>query len=377
MNTYIKAILAFLKIFKILFVVVSIILFSNCKINDDPKFKMMIPNFTGSSPVNDPCANKTPSNPASLTISTTSSPDSISMQWTNPADCPIGGVIIRRKTGSSPSDYKDGVAISVDANNTGFTDSSVSPSVLYYYKIFLYDKTTTLYSSGLSAVAIAGSTTVVPAKVDDNSFTLDGLDSETAWATSPKISFNYSVLSYHADYTGGSDPNVTGYIRFAYDSSNFYVFYHTDDKYLRTDNTGAPWVDDSIEVFFDMDYSRSSSPDTNDFKFIFSPANPENNLHQKGNGFGWSTWTPSVTQAIYTNACTYNTDGDIDSGWNMEMKIPFSVLGVTSISPDQIIGFTFYINDDDLVAFSGDQHMFKWTSGTVHDQPNTWGILKF
>jgi hypothetical protein len=191
MNTYIKAILAFLKIFKILFVVVSIILFSNCKINDDPKFKMMIPNFTGSSPVNDPCANKTPSNPTSLTISTT------------------------------------------------------------------------------------------------------------------------------------------------------------------------------------------SSPDTNDFKFIFSPANPENNLHQKGNGFGWSTWTPSVTQAIYTNACTYNTDGDIDSGWNMEMKIPFSVLGVTSISPDQIIGFTFYINDDDLVAFSGDQHMFKWTSGTVHDQPNTWGILKF
>lgn len=346
--------------------------------NNNPKLKGVLPNYNQTAnAVIDPCANITPSNPKSLIISTTSSPASIIMEWTNPTDCPIGGVIVRRKTTSSPSDYSDGVSISVNSNNTSFTDNSVSSSVLYYYKIFIYDKTGTLYSSGLSAVGIAGSTTVIPIKVDDNSFTLDGLDSESGWTNSPKISFSFSVLSSYTDYTGGSDPNVTGYIRFAYDSSNFYIFYHTDDKFLRTDDNGSPWTDDSIELFFDMDYNRSSSPDTDDFKFIFTPANPTNNYFQKGNGVTWITWTPTVNQAIYTNGCTYNTDGDIDSGWNMEMKIPFSVLGVSSITADQIIGFTFYINDDDLVAFSGTQHMFKWTSGTVHSQPNTWGILKF
>jgi hypothetical protein len=298
------------------------------------------------------------------------------MQWVNPTDCPLGGVVIRRKLGSSPTDSKDGTLITANSDNSGFTDTSVSTSLLYYYKIFLYDKTASLYSTGLSAVAIAGLTSVIPLKVSDNSITLDGLDTDSAWTNSPKISFDYSVLSDYADYTGGSDLNVTGYIRFAYDSQYFYIFYHTDDKFLRVDNSGVPWIDDSIEVFFDMDYSRSSSPDTKDFKLILSP-NQSDNLYNKGNGLWWDTWSPTITQAVYQNACTINHDGDIDSGWNLEVRIPFSDLGVSSISPDQIIGFTFYINDDDLSAFSGAQHMYRWTSGTAHDQPATWGILKF
>ncbi|HMV44783.1 MAG TPA: sugar-binding protein [Leptospiraceae bacterium] len=351
----------------------------SCSMDNSPKLKGFFPNVnaTASNQQVDSCISATPSNPTSVTITTTTSPDSIRMQWTNPTDCPIGGVIVRRKTGSSPSDYKDGTSISVNSNNTSFTDNSVSPSVLYYYKIFIYNTAGTLYSSGLSAVAIAGSTSVVPTKVGDNVFTLDGLDSESAWASSPKISFSFPVLSSYLDYTGGGDLNVTGYIRFAYDSSNFYIFYHTDDKYLRTDDTGAPWTDDSVELFFDMGYDRSTSPDTNDFKFIFTPANPSNNFFQQGNGAGWSTTNPTVGQAMYTSGCTFNTDGDIDSGWNMEMKIPFSILGVSSIAQGQVIGFTFYINDDDLSAFSWAQHMFAWTTGTVHSQPNTWGILTF
>ena len=352
---------------------------TTCNWDNSPKLNFIIPNLPASNSNNsiDPCLNRSPSNPNSLIVTTTNSPSSITMQWVNPTDCPIGGVIIRRKMESSPTDSKDGTPISANSDNSGFTDNSVSSSMLYYYKIFLYDKTGSFYSSGLSAVAIAGSTTVIPQKVENNTITLDGLDTESAWTNSPKISFSYPVLSEYLDYTGGFDLTVSGYIRFAYDSNNFYIFYHTDDKFLRVDNSGIPWIDDSIELFFDMDYSRSTSPDTNDFKFILTPSNTTDNLYQKGNGFWWDTWTPTISQAIYTNACTLNSDGDIDSGWNMEISIPFSVLGLSSINPDQIIGFTFYINDDDLSAFSGTQHMFRWTSGTVHDQPNTWGILKF
>ena len=325
--------------------------------------------------VTDPCTTAVPSEPSAVKVSTVSSPLSVSVIWTNPKDCIPKGAAVVRKEGSVPADRNDGVSITVDSGGLSFTDSSIVLNTLYYYKIFLYNSTG-IYSKGTSVPLLAGSTTVIPVQISDNSIVLDGQDSDSAWSLGPKISFSFPVVPNYTDYTGGGDPNVSGYIRFAYDSSNFYIFYHTDDKYLRTDDVGSPWTDDSIEVFFDMGYGRTSSPDTDDFQFIFTTRNG-NDYYQKGNGTGWTFFSPTVNKAVYSPGTTANNDADIDSGWNMEMQIPFSVLGVSSISSGRIIGFTFYINDDDLIAFSGSQHMFTWTNGTVYNQPNTWGILQF
>ncbi|HMY69970.1 MAG TPA: sugar-binding protein, partial [Leptospiraceae bacterium] len=78
-----------------------------------------------------------------------------------------------------------------------------------------------------------------------------------------------------------------------------------------------------------------------------------------------------------TAGSTLNNDADTDSGWNLEVQIPFTDLGISSISPGQVIGFTFWVNDDDLSAFTGTQHYFRWTTGTLSANPSTWGILQF
>ncbi len=361
------------------------ILFSDCIKRNPQKIAGLIsPSSTSTSTqtatstsVSDACTNSAPSNPSSLTVSSTSAPASVSMSWTNPSNCTLKGVLIKRKTGSSPVDTSDGTSVTANSDNAGFTDSSVSTGNTYYYKIFLYNSSDQ-YSSGAGAAVRPGSTTLIPSKIADSSITLDGQDTETAWAGVPKIDFSFPVVPTFSDYTGGNDLNVTGYIKFAYDTNNFYIFYHTDDKYLRVDNSGAPWTDDSIEVFFDMGFNRTATPDTNDFHLIMTPrsgASYEN--YGKGTGAAWGVWTPAITRVSYTAGSTLNTDADTDSGWNLEVQIPFSDLGISSISPGQVIGFTFWVNDDDLVAFSGAQHYFRWTTGTQSSNPSTWGILQF
>lgn len=360
-------------------------LFSDCLKRNPQKIAGLIsPSSTSSSvqtatstSVSDDCTSSAPNNPSGVTVSSTSAPASVSMSWTNPVNCQLKGVLIKRKTGSSPADTNDGTSVTANSDNAGFTDSSVSTGNTYYYKIFLYNSSDQ-YSSGVGAAVRPGSTTLIPSKIADSSITLDGLDSESAWTGVPRIDFSFPVVPTFSDYTGGNDLNVTGYIKFAYDTNNFYIFYHTDDKYLRVDNAGAPWTDDSIEVFFDMGFNRTATPDTNDFHLIMTPrsgASYEN--YGKGTGAAWGAWTPAITRVSYTAGSTLNTDADTDSGWNLEVQIPFSDLGISSISPGQVIGFTFWVNDDDLVAFSGAQHYFRWTTGTLSANPSTWGILQF
>lgn len=189
----------------------------------------------------DPCSSTVPSEPTAVNISSSSSPLSVSASWTNPKDCVPETVTVVRKAGSVPSDRNDGVSVPVNSDKSSFTDTGTVLNMLYYYKIFLGNKGGT-YSKGTSFPVMAGSTSMVLAKIPDSSIVLDGMDSEPAWSNTPKISFSFPVVPAYSDYTGGNDLNVSGYIRFAYDSSYLYVFYHTDDKYLRADSYGIPWL---------------------------------------------------------------------------------------------------------------------------------------
>ena len=323
----------------------------------------------------DSCSSKIPSEPTAVSISSTVSPLSVSVRWTNPKDCTPETVTVVRKTGSVPSDKTDGTSIPVNSDKAGFTDTNVSASTMYYYKIFLGNRSGT-YSKGTSVPVMAGSTSVVMAKIPDSSVVMDGMDSDSVWSSAPKISFSFPVLPTYADYTGGNDLNVTGYIRFAYDSSYLYIFYHTDDKYLRADTLAAPWLDDSLELYFDFSFTRSVNTDSNHYCFIVSSQDNESLLGQ-GTGGSWALWNYPAKRTVYSVGSTFNNDADIDAGWNMEIRVPLSAFGVASVSSGQVIGFTFFINDDDLLPFSTIDHPFPWTSGGNIYYPNSWGILQF
>lgn len=334
------------------------------------------PTATPTTVTTDSCTSTAPTNPTGILLTTSTTPNKISLTWTNPSNCKLNGVLIKRKIGSIPSDINDGTTISANSDNASMDDTSVSTATLYYYKVFLYNDAVQ-YSTGTIASGMLGTTSIIQTVVSDNSIVIDGLDNDTAWNSTPKISFSFPVVPTFADYTGGADLNVTGYIRFAYDANNFYIFIHSDDKFLRVDSTGNPWLNDGIELFFDMGFNRTATTDANDFHIIVTPLTGASYENYGKGGPGWLAWTPSVTRSNYTTGSTLNNDADTDAGWNIEMKMPFTDLGISGITAGQVIGFTFWVNDDDLVAGTATQHYFRWTTGTSSTNPSTWGILQF
>ncbi len=335
--------------------------------------------------------------PEAILVTTSTSPDTISSTWSLPSGCTISNVVVVRNT-SIPTSSTDGTQIS-GATTVGFTDTAVSAGTLYYYGIFLDNGPIRLVS------AMVGTTSFQPGSVTAGSITVDGYDDESIWSSMPRITYSYSQSP---DISNSQDLTVSGYMRLAYDSDNLYLFYKRDDKYVVVNSlSSSPWKDDSVEIFLDMNFDRASLPDTNDFQLIVSPVySPTNHwFHGQGTGTDYSTvWNPSLLSPPMEEAvvvlgdgvggagsicsttttagipalldCTENTD--TDTAWQIEIKIPFTALGISasSITTGKVIGFTFRNNEDDQ-SDTTSQHSFDYTTGTIYNNPGTWGILQF
>jgi len=104
-----------------------------------------------------------------------------------------------------------------------------------------------------------------------------------------------------------------------------------DDRFVK--DSGAPWSDDSIEIFVDADGSRGSRFDgQNDFHFIFRWQDDRVNLSQSSPRRG----DLGILKAMNRHA----------NGYTLEASIPWSTLGVIPQN-GSIIGLEVQVNDDD------------------------------
>jgi len=104
-----------------------------------------------------------------------------------------------------------------------------------------------------------------------------------------------------------------------------------DDRFIK--DSGAPWSDDSIEIFVDADGSRGNRFDgKNDFHFIFRWLDHQVNLSQNSP----RRTNLGILQAINRHA----------NGYTLEASIPWRTLGVIPQN-GSIIGLEVQINDDD------------------------------
>ena len=104
-----------------------------------------------------------------------------------------------------------------------------------------------------------------------------------------------------------------------------------DDRFVK--DSGAPWSDDSIEIFVDADGSRDSRFDgQNDFHFIFRWRDHQVNLSQS---------SPRRRDLGILQAMNRHTNG-----YTLEASIPWQTLGVIPQN-GSIIGLEVQVNDDD------------------------------
>ncbi|MFC4776648.1 sugar-binding protein [Paenibacillus sp. GCM10023252] len=194
------------------------------------------------------------------------------------------------------------------------------------------------------------------AKKTLSSIVLDGNISEGGWQLGAKV-LNNTVA--------GSTSNNTVTYDTLWDNDNLYVAVKVEDSVIVNNNHDLLlYEDDSIELFLDGDNAKSLTYDGNDYQIFIRAA--DNKVAVKKSNAP-ATLVPAITSAVSSTS----------SGYSVEVKIPWSSLGVTA-KEGLYVGLDIANNDNDTPDGSaGRQATLTWNAkgNTNWGNPSTFGTL--
>jgi hypothetical protein len=166
-----------------------------------------------------------------------------------------------------------------------------------------------------------------------------------------------------------------------------------DDKYVQKATKAELYLGDSIEIVFDRyisadfhlqsmsadDYQIGISPGINciattinGVKLAAIPVN-SNMTTSSCNPPEAYIWFPKTEAGRTTNIKIGALEGS--EGYQVEMRIPWSLLGVTNPSAGDHYGFAVSISDNDKAGTKNQQSMTSNVSTRIFSNPTTWGNL--
>ena len=153
---------------------------------------------------------------------------------------------------------------------------------------------------------------------------IDG-KADDLWSESRRYKIGNVIYS-----PASSDEDFSASYKAMWDEKNLYVLVNVTDDSLKNDSDEF-WLDDGVEVFIDADNSKSGGYDDNDYQYFFewAEANPGMGEFKHGR-------TTGVEFAIER----------VEVGYRVEIKLPWSTLGVEP-SAGKKIGLDVHVNDDD------------------------------
>lgn len=171
-----------------------------------------------------------------------------------------------------------------------------------------------------------------------------------------------------------------------WDTKNLYIIVVVKDKsvisHFKRGDSGDVIIDkqvldlskeDDIELFFDPGYNHRVIRDKTHKQFLFSPAGMFfQPIHDSlSNGYNYSPALLCSTR-VYG---TLNNDRDLDTGYVVEMEIPWKILGVTPFN-NQRMGFEVWNDDKDFLK--GDYFYSSWSGVEAPSlqNPSEWGNIK-
>jgi len=177
----------------------------------------------------------------------------------------------------------------------------------------------------------------------DKPLTIDGT-AESTWEGAPAHAFEYELSSI--DNPG----DLAGTWKATWDDTNLYLLITAEDDVLTDDNTPADDAngirDDSPEIYLDANNSKDVGTSAGDCGYDVS-------YDQDGSGIDVQYILEDDN--VYLGSCSTNPDlnNNVDwaettseSGYVVEVAIPWATLGVTPQAGDQI-GIEVMLNDDD------------------------------
>lgn len=171
---------------------------------------------------------------------------------------------------------------------------------------------------------------------------IDGKDDEEEWKS------EWASETYTISYVSKADSNREANNKYQADfklyrgEKELYVFARVTDPNLLAegnDNGNNVSLSDSVEIYLDTLNDRGEAPQTDDYQINLGIHNKTRVL--VGNGSGWSAWNGLVQYESLLDG-TLNNETDVDTGYSIEMSIPYKQIG---INRDSKIGIAFGLVD--------------------------------
>jgi len=182
------------------------------------------------------------------------------------------------------------------------------------------------------------------------------------WDNYPASSLNKVII--------GSVPNaayLSATWKATYDATNLYVLVTVKDQTLVNSNT-AVYNDDGIEIYFDNGNTKTVSYNANQFQYAFgwNDIQASEYIHQATTGVVFAQTNQGIPAGCKNNCSAV--------GYTMEVKIPWSTLGVTDPSQANFEGFEVMVNDDDTGTRNA---KIAWTATTDNawQEPSLFGTV--
>ena len=212
--------------------------------------------------------------------------------------------------------------------------------------------------------------------------TIDGDLSE--WAPPIQKVINHVVYGA-ANHSGDLDSSGTVVVGWNEDYL-FLGFRVKDDKYVQEGAKEKIYLGDSIEISFDRyvsndyylqamtsdDYQIGISPGKGGICYINAGKVASMPLITTGPPEAYK-WFPKTEAGVVSGIKIAAKKGG--EGYQVEMKIPWSVLGVTNPSTGDHFGFALSINDNDKAGTLNQQTVVSNVPGRYFADPTTWGDL--
>jgi hypothetical protein len=212
--------------------------------------------------------------------------------------------------------------------------------------------------------------------------TIDGDLSD--WAPPIQKVINHVVYGA-ANHSGDLDSSGTVVVGWNEDYL-FLGFRVKDDKYVQEGTKEKIYLGDSIEIFFDRyvsydyylpamtadDYQIGISPGKGGICYISTGKVASMPLITTYPPEAYK-WFPKTEAGVVSGIKIAAKEGG--EGYQVEMKIPWSVLGVTNPSAGDHYGFALSINDNDIAGTLKQQTVVSNVPGRYFADPTTWGDL--
>jgi hypothetical protein len=143
-----------------------------------------------------------------------------------------------------------------------------------------------------------------------------------------------------------NDADLSAQVAARWDDQYLYVGARITDDVRQVPATASLWNDDAIEIYVDGLDDRGDNYDSDDVQLVIAA---------NGQGQLWKWPQTGYPTALPAGVVVATKDSTPGAAWNVEVAIPWSLLGGSAAAPGRTLGIDVQLDDNDLGGATRDR----------------------